>query len=55
VVICEHGMLKEVEAFRRDVSGFMPGVEVKAVVVPCIEPSKSGKFRYSIRQFDRSI
>lgn len=55
VVICEHGMLKEVEAFRRDVSGFMPGVEVKAVVVPRIEPSKSGKFRYSIRQFDRSI
>ena len=55
VVICEHGMLKEVEAFRRDVAGFMPGVEVKAVVVPRIEPSKSGKFRYSIRQFDRSI
>lgn len=55
IVICEHGMLKEVEAFRRDVAGFMPGVEVKAVVVPRIEPSKSGKFRYSIRQFDRSF
>lgn len=55
VVICEQGMPKEVEAFRRDVAGFMPGVEVKAVVVPRIEPSKSGKFRYSIRQFDRSI
>lgn len=55
VVMSEQGLLEEVETFRRDVAGFMPGVEVQAIVVPHIEPSKSGKFRYSIRQFDRSI
>lgn len=52
LVLCEQSRPEEIDAFRQDVAGFLPGVEVRAVVVPRIEPGKSGKFRYSIRQFD---
>lgn len=42
---------QEVEPFRQDVAAFLPGIEVAAAVVSKIEPSPSGKVRYSIRQF----
>lgn len=42
---------QEVEPFRQDVAAFLPGVCVAVAVVPKIEPSASGKMRYSIRQF----
>lgn len=52
LVLCEQGRPEEIDAFRQDVADFLPGVAVRAVVVPGIAPGKSGKFRYSIRQFD---
>lgn len=55
LVLHVQGQLEEVEAFRKDVAGFLPGVEVKAAVVDEIEPSPSGKFRYAVRQFDRNL
>lgn len=55
LVLRAQGQIEEVEAFRKDVAGFLPGVEVKVVVVDEIEPSPSGKFRYAVRQFDRNL
>lgn len=52
LVMSEQSQPEEIEAFRQDVAGFLPGVAVRAVVVPQLAPGKSGKFRYSIRQFD---
>ena len=42
----------EITPFKEDIMEFLPGVTIDVKIVSKIAPSRSGKIRYSMRDFD---